>query len=89
MIDAISCVMHPCLCCTSAVYPTILLPQTRHVIVVPGLLLPKYAWQTVRRVNSFWVAVMVSEYGKDWTRWQEVLELFKHAEFRVLEVHSG
>ena len=41
MIDAISGIMHPCFCSSSTVYPSILLPQRCHVIVVPRLLLAK------------------------------------------------
>jgi hypothetical protein len=59
------------------------------VIVVPGLLLPKGARQTVGSIDSFRVAVMVSKNWKDWTRWQEVLELLIYAHFRVLGVRSG
>ena len=89
MIDAVSSVMHSRLCCTCAAYPSVLLPQGCNVVVVPGLLLAQYTGQTMGSVNSLWVAVMVSENWKDWTGWQEVLELFIDAHFGVLSVRSG
>ena len=53
VLDRVSPVMESCLLRCSGVNPSILLPKSRHVIIVPAELLSKPIGLTMRRVNGF------------------------------------
>jgi len=68
--------------------PSFVLPELTDMVVVPTLLLSKRPWETVRGVDRFWVAVVVSKGWEDWTG-DEVLEHLVHRGLGIFGVSTA
>lgn len=64
-LDRVSGIMRPRLLCSSRINPSFMSPQSSDMIIIPTLLLSKWAWQAMWRIDSLRVAIVVSKYCKD------------------------